>query len=90
MREIVVRRTTMLFTVYPPTTELLSWLDYVKRFSEQMSFILWCRVVRKTPRERIVGDIEFQTRQLRAKWHDRSGTSGVIEATAIWEVKPDG
>jgi len=82
----MTRRTTMFFTVYPPTTNAFGWMGFTKRVYQHMSFILWCRVVRKTPRDRIVGNIHVETRQLNPKWHDRSGATGIVEATATWEV----
>jgi hypothetical protein len=85
----MTRRTTMLFTIYPPTTHIKGWKDYVHRFQQDITFILWCRVVRKTPRERIVGDVDIITRQLEPKWHDKSGVTGVIEATAVWEERDE-
>jgi len=61
-------------------------MDYVKRFKQDITFILWCRVVRKTPRERI-SECNVECRQLKPKWHDKSGVTGVIEATAIWKER---
>ena len=82
----MIRRTTMLFTIYPPSTKVLGWIDYVKRFQQDISLILWCRVIRKTPRLRIVGnDFDVEVRQLPPKWYDKSGVTGIIEATAVWE-----
>lgn len=80
----MIRRTTMLFTVYQPTTEVRGWMDYVNRFQQEITFILWCRVVRKTPRERITR-CDIECRQLKSQWYDKSGVTGIIEATAIWE-----
>ena len=78
----MIRRTTMLFTVYPPTTELFGWMDYVKRFQQQMTLILWCRVVRKTPRDRIVGNCELLTRQIRWKRKATGSTISMAKSPA--------
>ena len=81
----MIRRTTMFFTVYPPTTKHVDWRKYVHKFQKDMTMILWSRVVRKTPRERIVGNVSVNCRQVRPKWYDKSGVTGVIETTAFWE-----
>lgn len=80
------RRTVMYFSTYPPTSKVLGWVEFLRRRREDMSMILWCRVLRKTPKGRIVGGTcRVECRQLPPKWHDKSGITGMIEAVATWE-----
>lgn len=79
------RSTVMYFYVYPLSSKVLGWMEYVRRRREEIGYILWCRVVRKTPVSRIDGPCRVVCRQLKPKWHDKSGVTGMVEATATWK-----
>ena len=77
------RRTTMLFAVGPPWIRAHGWRFYVERFKHDIILSLWCRARRKSQGDLVNARVEM--RQLKAKWYDPFGTTGVVEATMIWD-----
>ena len=76
----------MYFPLDPVGGDKYWWLFVWYKMKEDVSKLLCYRVARKTPLKRIVGEtLKVECRRLPAKWHDRSGCSGVIEAVATWE-----
>ena len=80
----MMRRTSMLFVIYPPITNTCAWMEYVNRFHRDVVRIMQARIERKTPRDRMVGVAHIHYRHLKPKWHDKSGITGVLEGTADW------
>ena len=83
----MIRRTSMFFTVHPPTKTIArGWITYIGKLQEDIRKQLLYRMVRKSSGGKaaslMITGVEM--RHLNPKWHDKTGTTCVVEAKATW------